>query len=52
MSLAALQNARPETAIVLGSGLGGVAEVFGIESEVAFSEVPGLSASTVPGHAG
>lgn len=47
-----LKNARPDTAIVLGSGLGSVAEVFGIESEVAYADVPGLSASTVPGHAG
>lgn len=52
MSLIALQNARPETAFVLGSGLGGVAEAFGVECEVPYSEVPGLSASTVPGHAG
>lgn len=52
MSLTDIENARPETAIVLGSGLGGVAEAFGIESEVAYSDVTGLSASTVPGHAG
>ena len=50
--LATFQNARPETAIVLGSGLGSVAEAFGIEAEVSYAEVPGLSASTVPGHAG
>ncbi len=50
--LAALQDARPETAIVLGSGLGAVAEAFGIEAEVSYANVPGLSASTVPGHAG
>lgn len=52
MSLAALQDARPETAIVLGSGLGAVAEAFGVECEVPYADVPGLSASTVPGHAG
>jgi len=50
--LADLQNARPDTAIVLGSGLGAVAEAFGIESETAYADIPGLSASTVPGHAG
>lgn len=50
--LTTFQNARPETAIVLGSGLGSVAEAFGIEAEVSYAEVPGLSASTVPGHAG
>lgn len=52
MSLSLIQAARPDTAIILGSGLGSVAEAFGIEAEVAFANVPGLSASTVPGHAG
>jgi purine-nucleoside phosphorylase len=52
MSLAVIQSARPETAIVLGSGLGSVAEAFGLEAEASFAEMPGLSASTVPGHAG
>lgn len=52
MSLSLIQNARSETAIILGSGLGSVVDAFGIEAEVSFPEVPGLSASTVPGHAG
>jgi purine-nucleoside phosphorylase len=52
MSLAILHSARPETAIVLGSGLGGVVDDLGVEAEVPFDQVPGLSASTVPGHAG
>lgn len=52
MSLSALLAAKPETAIVLGSGLGAMAEAFGIEAEVPYGDVPGLSASTVPGHAG
>lgn len=52
MSLARIQAARPETAIVLGSGLGGVAEALGVEAEAPYAEVPGLTASTVPGHAG
>ena len=52
MSLALIQFARPETAIVLGSGLGDVVDDFGVESEVSFADAPGLSASTVPGHAG
>lgn len=42
----------PETAIVLGSGLGPVAEAFEKESEIAYADVPGLSSATVPGHAG
>ncbi|HCN31410.1 MAG TPA: purine-nucleoside phosphorylase [Verrucomicrobiales bacterium] len=52
MSLDRIQAARPETAIVLGSGLGRVAEALGVETEVPYTEVPGLTASTVPGHAG
>ncbi|MEI6654591.1 MAG: purine-nucleoside phosphorylase [Verrucomicrobiota bacterium] len=41
----------PLTGIVLGSGLGVLAEVVEIHREVAFGEA-GLPASTVPGHAG
>ncbi|HEY1049302.1 MAG TPA: purine-nucleoside phosphorylase [Prosthecobacter sp.] len=52
MRFADFQNPCPETAIVLGSGLGAVAEMFEVESEMDYAEVPGLSASTVPGHAG
>lgn len=52
MSLSQIQQACPETAIVLGSGLGGVAEELGIEAEVSYADVPGLSVSSVPGHAG
>lgn len=52
MSLSRIQQACPETAIVLGSGLGSVADSLGIEAEVPYADIPGLSASMVPGHAG
>ena len=52
MSLTPINKACPETAIILGSGLSGVVDAFGVEAEVAFAEVPGLSASTVPGPVG
>ncbi|HAL72482.1 MAG TPA: purine-nucleoside phosphorylase [Verrucomicrobiales bacterium] len=52
MSVSRIQQACPETAIVLGSGLGSVADSLGIEAEVPYADIPGLSASTVPGHAG
>lgn len=52
MSLSLIEAARPETAVVLGSGLGSVAEAFGCEAQVAFGAIPGLGAATVPGHAG
>ena len=52
MSLEIILNSRPSIAIVLGSGLGAVAESLGIEAEASYAEVPDLPASKVPGHAG
>jgi purine-nucleoside phosphorylase len=52
MSLSAIQGAAPRIGVVLGSGLGAVAEALGMEAEVSYGEVPGLHVSTVPGHAG
>lgn len=42
----------PETAIVLGSGLGDFAERISVREEVSYSEIDGFPISTVPGHAG
>lgn len=44
--------ARPSTAIILGSGLGSVAETFKPDKTLPYAEVPGLPPSRVPGHAG
>ncbi len=52
MSLERIQQARPTTAIVLGSGLGTVVDAFGMECEVPYSAIPALGQTTVPGHAG
>ena len=52
MSLSLIQQARPQTAIILGSGVGGVAEAFGSEAEVLYSEVPEIGTPSAPGHAG
>lgn len=52
MSLSVIQSATPHLGVVLGSGLGAVAEALGIDAEVSYGAVPGLHASTVPGHAG
>jgi len=52
MSLLLMQAAAPRLGLVLGSGLGAVAEALGIEAEVSYQEVPGLRASSVPSHAG
>ena len=52
MSIEVFRKAQPRLGVVLGSGLGVVAEGLGIEHSVPFAEIPGLKASTVPGHAG
>lgn len=43
---------KPETAIILGSGLGGFADTISVETELAYGELEGFPVSTVPGHAG
>ncbi|MFW6435916.1 MAG: purine-nucleoside phosphorylase [Halovenus sp.] len=50
--LAAEGLATPETAMVLGSGLGGMTGEMDIALSVPYDEVPTLAASTVEGHAG
>jgi purine-nucleoside phosphorylase len=42
----------PRTALVLGSGLGVVAEGTAWKADLPFTDIPGLPRSTVPGHAG
>lgn len=42
----------PEWAIVLGSGLGVMAESLKDKKEWSFSELPGMDAATAPGHTG
>lgn len=43
---------RPETALVLGSGLGAVAESIDAPVIIDYSDIPDFPVSTVPGHAG
>ena len=43
---------RPEAAVVLGTGLGGVAEAMESPKEVAYADIPGFPVSTVEGHRG
>jgi len=45
-------GAVPETAVVLGSGLGAFADSLSDATSVPYSEVPGWPASRVVGHAG
>lgn len=42
----------PRVAIVLGSGLSGLADDIDADARLAYAEVPGLTAPTVPGHDG
>jgi purine-nucleoside phosphorylase len=42
----------PEIAIVLGSGLGPLAEDIEARSVIAYGDIPGMPVSTAPGHAG
>ena len=43
---------RPETAIVLGSGLGSYGEKVKVEAEVSYHDIAGFPISTVAGHKG
>jgi len=43
---------RPEVAIILGTGLGGLVRELEIETEIPYGELPGFPLSTVESHAG
>lgn len=43
---------KPAVAIVLGSGLGGLADDVGEAVHIPYAEIPGWKRSTAPGHAG
>jgi purine-nucleoside phosphorylase len=43
---------EPEVAVVLGTGLGGVAEEIRLEAEISYEDVPGFPLSTLEFHAG
>lgn len=45
-------TSQPETAIILGSGLGRLVEEIEIEYEIAYSDIPNMPLSTVEGHSG
>ncbi|HYZ89438.1 MAG TPA: purine-nucleoside phosphorylase [Myxococcales bacterium] len=42
----------PEVAIILGTGLGGLADAVGVEARIPYGEIPGFPLSTVESHAG
>jgi len=43
---------RPKAAIILGTGLGGLAAEIAVEAEVSYADIPGFPLSTVESHAG
>src|SRR5205814_2213578 len=43
---------KPRVGLVLGSGLGGYADMLGGVVRIPYSDVPGLHVPTIPGHAG
>ena len=43
---------RPDIAIVLGSGLGGLADEIDAEKIINYSDIPDFPVSTAPGHKG
>ena len=43
---------NPDTAIILGSGLGRLVDEIDIENEIPYSEIPNMPVSTVEGHSG
>jgi purine-nucleoside phosphorylase len=43
---------RPEVGIILGTGLGGLAEEIAVEAMIPYQEIPGFPLSTVESHAG
>lgn len=45
-------TSKPEIAIILGSGLGHLADEIEVENEIAYSEIPNMPVSTVEGHSG
>jgi purine-nucleoside phosphorylase len=47
-----LTSIKPRIAIVLGSGLGTLAESAQLETRITYSDIPHMPVSTAPGHAG
>ncbi|HUQ80095.1 MAG TPA: purine-nucleoside phosphorylase [Gemmatimonadaceae bacterium] len=43
---------RPDAAIILGTGLGGLAERIDVEATIEYGDIPGFPLSTVESHAG
>ena len=51
-AIRAVAGAHPSVGLILGSGLGGLADVLEDASFVEYASIPGFPVSTAPGHAG
>jgi purine-nucleoside phosphorylase len=51
-SLAGRTGAPVDVALILGSGLGGLADAVEVETVIPYGEIDGLPVATAPGHAG
>ncbi len=47
-----LTDFQPQIAVVLGSGLGGLADSMEVLGEISYADIDGFPVSTAPGHAG
>lgn len=51
-AIRARTTARPEEAIILGTGLGGLAREMKVDTSIPYQDIPGFPLSTVESHAG
>ena len=51
-AIRAKTKASPKIAVILGSGLGSLAEEITAATRIPYPEIPGFERSTAPGHAG
>ncbi|MEK7863442.1 MAG: purine-nucleoside phosphorylase [Chloroflexota bacterium] len=51
-AIGALTTHQPTVAIILGSGLGALADAVGSADRIPYAKIPGWERSTAPGHAG
>lgn len=51
-AIRAVTDVTPEVALVLGSGLGPLADTIEADAVVAYRDIPGMPVSSAPGHAG
>src|SRR5207249_12249109 len=51
-AISAKTKRRPKIAVILGSGLGGLAKDVQDATRISYADIPGFRRSTAPGHAG